>query len=156
MNQKTRKQTIHWLKVAVIGIALGFALQFVRAWTEPTTTPPGGNVGAPINTSGNAQTKAGNFTSNGIISAGDQFCLRGVCISAWPSGTTTDPAPAPAPAPCLCNTDPFGGGSVYGATVLPDATALTHGLWVCLLVVLKTGLRVLNSCSLKHLMLDPD
>ena len=47
-------------------------------------------------------------------------------------------------------------GLVYGATVLPDATALTHGLWVCLLVVLKTGLRVLNSCSLKHLMLDPD
>jgi hypothetical protein len=81
-----QKQTTHWLKVAVIGIALGFALQFVRAWTEPTEAPPGGNVGAPINTGGNAQTKTGNFTSNGIISAGDQFCLRGVCISAWPSG----------------------------------------------------------------------
>ena len=66
MNQKTRKQTIHWLKVAVIGIALGFALQFVRAWTEPTTTPPGGNVGAPINTGAQKQTKI-KKSANGLV-----------------------------------------------------------------------------------------
>lgn len=92
MNKIPKKQLTHWLSVIVIGIVLGLALQFVRAWTEPTQAPPGGNVGAPINTSANPQIKAGNFTSDGIISAGDQFCLRGVCISAWPSGNTTTTA----------------------------------------------------------------
>jgi hypothetical protein len=65
-----KKQTTHWLKVAVIGIALGFALQFVRAWTEPTEAPPGGNVGAPINTSGNSQTKAGGMNILGSLGIG--------------------------------------------------------------------------------------
>lgn len=101
MNQKTTKQLTHWLSVIIIGVALGLGLQFVRAWTEPTAAPPGGNVGAPINTSANPQTKAGSFTSNGNITA-NQFCLGGVCISAWPSGVT----PA---TPCTCRITEWGG-----------------------------------------------
>jgi hypothetical protein len=64
MKQKKKNQIAYWLKIAVLGIILGFGLQFVRAWTEPTQTPPNGNVGAPINTGGNAQTKAGAFSSS--------------------------------------------------------------------------------------------
>lgn len=59
------KQLSHWLSVIVIGIALGLGLQFVRAWTEPTQAPPGGNVGAPINTSGNYQAKSGRLDIQG-------------------------------------------------------------------------------------------
>jgi hypothetical protein len=102
MNQKQRKQITYWLSVIVVGIALGLALQFVRAWTEPTSSPPNGNVGAPINTSSTAQTKTGDLNVKGgmvIGSATDgskgvgtinatQFCLSGKCISDWPTGTT--------------------------------------------------------------------
>ncbi|MDD5490038.1 MAG: hypothetical protein PHP25_05175, partial [Candidatus Moranbacteria bacterium] len=88
------KKFSHWLSVIVIGIVLGVSLQFVRAWTEPTAAPPGGNLGAPINTSGVAQTKAGNLNVNGGMLIGasttggnkgagsinaDQVCIRGVC-----------------------------------------------------------------------------
>jgi hypothetical protein len=72
---KTKKQITHWLKVAVIGIALGFALQFVRAWTEPSTAPPGGNVGAPINTGSQLQTKSGSIEAYG--SGSDHGLLGG-------------------------------------------------------------------------------
>jgi hypothetical protein len=68
-----KKQITHWLKVAVIGIALGFALQFVRAWTEPTEAPPGGNVGAPINTGAQTQTKAGGLNIGGRLKVGENM-----------------------------------------------------------------------------------
>ena len=77
MNQKKKKQLTYWLSVAIIGIALGFGLQFVRAWTEPTTAPPNGNVGAPINTGANVQEK-GDATHNGDIcvwNGGVKKCL---------------------------------------------------------------------------------
>ena len=103
MRKKNQSTITHWLSVIVIGISLGLALQFVRAWTEPTAAPPGGNVGAPINTSATAQTKEGNLNVNGGMVIGgatggykgtgtinaSQFCLGGVCISAWPTGGTT-------------------------------------------------------------------
>jgi len=105
MNQKKKKQLTYWLSVAIIGIALGFGLQFVRAWTEPTTAPPNGNVGAPINTSSTAQTKAGGFTAETLTAATvtgtTQFCLGASCITAWPSGGTV-PAPYTPPA-CECS-----------------------------------------------------
>ena len=105
MNQKKKKQLTYWLSVAIIGIALGFGLQFVRAWTEPTTAPPNGNVGAPINTSSTAQTKAGEFTATSLkagviegttVKGTSQLCIGTDCRTAWPSGGT-------APAPCQCS-----------------------------------------------------
>jgi len=58
-------------------------------WIEPTTAPPNGNVGAPINTSSTAQTKAGGFTAGTLTAATvtgtTQFCLGASCITAWPS-----------------------------------------------------------------------
>jgi hypothetical protein len=56
--------SIHWLWVIAIGIVLGLFLQFARAWTEPTIPPPGGNVGAPLNTSALGQSKIGGLLLN--------------------------------------------------------------------------------------------
>ncbi len=52
------------LGVVAIGLVFGLSIQFADAWTNPTSTPPAGNVAGPINTSNIAQTKAGAFTSN--------------------------------------------------------------------------------------------
>jgi len=51
----------------MVGLVLGISLQFVRAWTEPTVAPPGGNVGAPINTSIVEQLKLGALGINGLL-----------------------------------------------------------------------------------------
>jgi hypothetical protein len=64
MKQKTKTQTTYWISVIIVGIALGLALQFVRAWTEPTDAPPNGNVGAPINTSFIGQLKQAGLALN--------------------------------------------------------------------------------------------
>ena len=88
----TKKNLTHWLKVIIIGVFFGFALQFVRAWTEPTSSPPNGNVGAPINTGSTAQTKQGainvlGFGSNqGIWATGSNYGVIGQSASnpkAW-------------------------------------------------------------------------
>lgn len=64
MKQNFTKAIAYWLGVIVVGLSLGLALQFVRAWTEPTVAPPGGNVGAPLNTSINDQAKSGSLVIN--------------------------------------------------------------------------------------------
>lgn len=51
----------------IVGIVIGISLQFaLAAWSEPPagTTPPDGNVGAPINTSNFGQSKSGNLMLN--------------------------------------------------------------------------------------------
>lgn len=96
---KIKKNLTHWLSVIVIGIILGVSLQFVRAWTEPTQAPPNGNLGAPINTSATAQTKAGGITAGTLTAATvtgtTQLCIGTDCRNAWPSGTTPTPTPTP-------------------------------------------------------------
>jgi hypothetical protein len=57
MNAKKSKQLTYWLGVVAVGLAVGLSVQFVIAWTEPSSGPPGGNVGAPVNTSNIGQTK---------------------------------------------------------------------------------------------------
>jgi len=64
MKQKIIKQISYWLGVIAIGLILGVSLQFVRAWTEPTAAPPGGNVGAPLNTGNLSQLKIGGLILN--------------------------------------------------------------------------------------------
>jgi hypothetical protein len=54
----------YWLKVVALGLVLGISLQFVRAWTEPTVAPPGGNLGAPLNTGNLGQYKQGGLMLN--------------------------------------------------------------------------------------------
>ena len=69
MKTKLSQNITYWLGVVAIGLVIGLSLQFVRAWTEPSVAPPGGNVGAPVNTSINPQTKAGGLgvTQNLIV-----------------------------------------------------------------------------------------
>ena len=64
MKQKIIKQISYWLGVIAIGLILGVSLQFVRAWTEPIAAPPGGNVGAPLNTGNLSQLKIGGLILN--------------------------------------------------------------------------------------------
>jgi hypothetical protein len=77
MKQKTKKQLTYWLSVAIIGIAFGFGLQFVRAWTEPTQAPPGGNVAAPVNTGTIKQTKHADFCVDLDNNGTDDYCMSG-------------------------------------------------------------------------------
>jgi len=66
--------------VFVLSIIIGYA---VLAWTEPSTTPPDGNIAAPINTGNIAQSKDGALgfggTSSGLMywikKIGDSFAL---------------------------------------------------------------------------------
>ncbi len=88
MKQKITKRFTYWLEVAAIGIVLGLILQGARAWTEPGQTPPGGNLGAPINTGESTQVKAGSLGLNAVGTAdsigllmngkaqADDFCLK--------------------------------------------------------------------------------
>lgn len=56
------KQILSALKVSALAVVLSFGISYALAWTAPTTTPPGGNVSAPLNTSATAQMKAGPLT----------------------------------------------------------------------------------------------
>ena len=126
MKEKQKKQLTHWLSVAVIGIALGLGLQFVRAWTEPSQAPPGGNLGAPINTGAQSQTKSGGITAGTLTAATvtgtTQLCIGTDCRTAWPSGETTTTAPS-----CSCNdnTWPCGSLVVLGTLDCPDTYLCT-------------------------------
>lgn len=59
--KKIFENAVWWSGVIMVGLILGISLQFVRAWTEPSQAPPGGNLGAPINTGNNLQTKIGSL-----------------------------------------------------------------------------------------------
>jgi hypothetical protein len=64
--KKFTKDATYWFGVVALGLVLGISIQFVRAWSEPTVAPPGGNLGAPVNTSANLQTKLGNFIAQNL------------------------------------------------------------------------------------------
>src|SRR3989338_4892847 len=49
-------------KVIVSTLPAFFIAAVVFAWTEPSSAPPTGNVPAPLNVSGTAQTKVGELT----------------------------------------------------------------------------------------------
>ncbi len=67
---KTKLKSIGYVfGVVISAIALGTFLQFAKAWTEPTATPPTQNIGAPINTGIIGQGKAGNFSATGIVAS---------------------------------------------------------------------------------------
>lgn len=85
------------LKVVTLAIALSFGLSYVYAWTAPSTTPPTGNVSAPINTGADLQSKGGGLTVKNFIAdtvtvgatpntgaiSSPKFCIGASCIDAW-------------------------------------------------------------------------
>lgn len=82
------KQIFSAIKVTTLALALSFGLSYVYAWTAPVSQPPTGNVSAPLNTSGTAQTKSGNLTV-GALSASTlsapTHCIGADCRTTWPT-----------------------------------------------------------------------
>lgn len=60
----------YWTGVVVIGVIIGFSIQFVRAWVEPTSNPPLSNVGAPINTGSIDQIKLSGLGLRSLLLGG--------------------------------------------------------------------------------------
>jgi hypothetical protein len=106
---------IFWsLSIIIIGIIFGLGVGLVKAWTDPTESPPNGNLPAPINVGRLGQTKTGGLILNtggakyGLIVAtgsvgigvtepsekldvngyvkGTGLCIGNDCRTAWPSG----------------------------------------------------------------------
>lgn len=91
MRTKLRKIS-YWFSVIVIGTILGFSLQLVKAWTEPSSTPPTVNVGAPINTGSVGQYKSGNFGLGGTLklyNISDPTSTSALSIYSAPNGSDT-------------------------------------------------------------------
>ncbi len=62
MNKNTSYKLV---SIAVCSLVICFAVAFYAfGWTEPTVTPPGGNVSAPLNVSSTGQSKAGGLILN--------------------------------------------------------------------------------------------
>lgn len=55
------KQIFSAIKVSTLAIILSMGILYAYAWTAPSTTPPTGNVSAPINTSAAAQSISGKL-----------------------------------------------------------------------------------------------
>ena len=112
MKNKSLKTISYWLSIIVIGVVVGISLQFVSAWTEPSLSPPQGNVAAPINVGPNSQykegalgiggplvgyadivaRKIGSFYGNIIADVSiqaPQICIGTDCRSAWPAAGGT-------------------------------------------------------------------
>jgi len=68
MKTKILHKLAYIFSILIFGTILGISLQLVHAWTEPAVAPPGGNVGAPINTGATGQTKIGGYLQawNGV------------------------------------------------------------------------------------------
>lgn len=91
--QSLAQKSVYWLKVISLGLILGVGIQFTQAWTNPISTPPGGNVSGPITTGVGSQTKAGgdislgeggNLYAGGVVAA-PQLCIGGACRNTWPT-----------------------------------------------------------------------
>lgn len=54
----------YWLRVISLGLVVGVSIQFVQAWTAPSSTPPAGNVSGPITVGDVGQIKTGNLALN--------------------------------------------------------------------------------------------
>ena len=76
------------ITIAILGAFL-FALQLF-AFTEPSSSPPLGNVPAPLNVSSSGQSKAGGLILNtggaeiGLIIDKGKVCIGTDCRTAWP------------------------------------------------------------------------
>lgn len=67
MKNKTMQNFTWWFGVIFVGVILGVSLQFTRAWTNPPSSPPADNLGAPVNTSLNTQYKSGALGVGGVL-----------------------------------------------------------------------------------------
>jgi hypothetical protein len=87
--KKISKKLGYWGGVIAISAVLGVSLQLAKAaWTEPTVAPPNGNIGAPINTGFNVQTKSGVLGLGGSPGiSGIGIMSSGSLAGGWFTGT---------------------------------------------------------------------
>jgi len=147
--QNILKKSIYWFATIIIGIILGFSLQFVKAWTEPSATAPNGNVSAPINISATSQYKSGALGIGGLLRGysdvmGNRLCIGADCRSTWPATGLTNGVSAGYPYTSINNDNGNGwpeySDSTYGGSNFsnwPDysdsagsATNATYGRYV--------------------------
>src|SRR5581483_6925963 len=70
------------LTFIALGLAAGLAFNAITAfaWTGPGTSPPGGNVGAPLNTGTTGQSKNGKLGVNESTSPTFPFEVNGASL----------------------------------------------------------------------------
>lgn len=130
------KNITNTLKIVVLGVVLSLGLSVAYAWTDPTTSPPDGNVAAPVNVSSVTQTKAGGFNILGSIGVGTEIPVGALDIYAGEvfyekSGPTCDSPKDTAAvtytnAATTCTGTPASrGGSGPGGTTCPGYSCTT-------------------------------
>jgi hypothetical protein len=101
------KKYIAGVKVVILATILAAGVSYIGAWTGPTSTPPNGNVAAPLNASSVAQTKNGPLVINfdnllnpgleilgpiqivdGTQATGSVLVSNGVGVSKWAATST--------------------------------------------------------------------
>lgn len=75
-SKRKVKKAINYLTLVALVFSALQSVRMVSAWTEPTTNPPGGNIGAPINEGSATQTKSGYLN----ISGGGTYGTGGIGI----------------------------------------------------------------------------
>ncbi len=74
-------------QAAVIALSVTVFSGVGYVFAQPTVAPGAGSgVALPLNTGADAQTKTGNLTVNGSLTAGT-LCLGGVCNTSWPGSS---------------------------------------------------------------------
>ena len=79
-HQQIYKELVNGLKNVIVIVLLSCGALGVMAYSDPTATPPNGDVAAPINVSSASQTKSGNFTVLGVLIAGGVHSLTDVNV----------------------------------------------------------------------------
>ncbi len=64
--KKLQQNLFDAIKVAALAAALTLGANYLFAWTNPPSSPPSGNVAAPLNVSSTEQTKAGPLTLGSV------------------------------------------------------------------------------------------
>lgn len=72
------------LLTAFIAVFVVGGVAFAQtSFTQPATTPPGGNVAAPVNVGAAFQQKVGQLWAKSM-GTDDGYCIGNSCITAWP------------------------------------------------------------------------
>lgn len=85
-----KKEILTIAKGSLVVLVLLGGAAAAATFTQPSQSPPGGNVEVPINASATAQAKAGNFAANALygkwVQGGTGLCIKDDCRTAWPEG----------------------------------------------------------------------
>ena len=77
------REIVSSIKILALATILAFGMTYVYAWTAAPSSPPNGNVSAPLNVGATAQTKSGSLTASQFTAP--TYCIGTSCISAWPA-----------------------------------------------------------------------